>query len=85
MRADRNSHIAHQQLVAKAKSGGIDLYFLGDSITRRWGALDYPDFLGHWKKSFFGWNAGNFGWGGDRPRTSSGVSTTASSTPSTRR
>jgi (4-O-methyl)-D-glucuronate---lignin esterase len=66
MRADRNSHVAHQQLVAKAKSGGIDLYFLGDSITRRWGALDYPDFLAQWKKSFFGWNAGNFGWGGDR-------------------
>jgi lysophospholipase L1-like esterase len=65
MRADRNSHIAHQQLVAKAKSGGIDLYFLGDSITRRWGALDYPDFLAQWKKTFFGWNAGNFGWGAD--------------------
>src|SRR6185295_5128466 len=66
MRADRNSHVAHQQLLAKAKTGGIDLYFLGDSITRRWGALDYPDFLAHWKKTFFGWNAGNFGWGGDR-------------------
>jgi lysophospholipase L1-like esterase len=66
MRADRNSHLAHQQLLAKARSGGIDLYFLGDSITRRWGALDYPDFLAHWKKTFHGWNAGNFGWGGDR-------------------
>ncbi len=66
MRADRNSHLAHQQLLAKAKSGGIDVYFLGDSITRRWGALDYPDFLAHWKKTFHGWNAGNFGWGGDR-------------------
>jgi len=66
MRADRNSHIAHQQLLAKAKKGGIDLYFLGDSITRRWGALDYPDFLAHWQKTFHGWNAGNFGWGGDR-------------------
>jgi lysophospholipase L1-like esterase len=66
MRADRNSHIAHQQLLAKAKSGGIDVYFLGDSITRRWGALDYPDFLAHWKKTFDGWNAGNFGWGADR-------------------
>jgi lysophospholipase L1-like esterase len=66
MRADRNSHIAHQQLLAKAKSGGIDVYFLGDSITRRWGATDYPDFLAHWKKTFHGWNAGNFGWGGDR-------------------
>jgi lysophospholipase L1-like esterase len=66
MRADRNSHLAHQQLLAKAQTGGIDLYFLGDSITRRWGALDYPDFLAHWTKTFHGWNAGNFGWGGDR-------------------
>jgi len=66
MRSDRNSHLAHQQLLAKARSGGIDVYFLGDSITRRWGALDYPDFLAHWKKSFYGWNAANFGWGGDR-------------------
>ena len=66
MRADRNSHLAHQQLLAKAKSGGIDLYFLGDSITRRWGALDYPDLLAHWNRTFHGWNAANFGWGGDR-------------------
>jgi (4-O-methyl)-D-glucuronate---lignin esterase len=66
MRADRNSHLAHQQLLAKARSGGIDVYFLGDSITRRWGALDYPDFLAHWRKTFHGWNAADFGWGGDR-------------------
>jgi lysophospholipase L1-like esterase len=66
MRADRNSHVAHQQLVAKAKSGGIDVYFEGDSITRRWGALDYPEWLAHWTKTFYGWNAANFGWGGDR-------------------
>ena len=66
MRADRNSHLAHQQLLAKAKSGGIDVYFQGDSITRRWGATDYPDFLAHWKRTFHGWNAANFGWGGDR-------------------
>ena len=66
MRADRNSHLAHQQLLAKAKSGGIDVYFVGDSITRRWGALDYPEFLAHWNRSFHGWNAGNFGWGADR-------------------
>jgi lysophospholipase L1-like esterase len=66
MRADRNSHLAHQQLLVKARSGGIDLYFLGDSITRRWGATDYPDFLAHWRKTFHGWNVGNFGWGGDR-------------------
>lgn len=66
MRADRNSHLAHQQLLDKARGGGIDVYFLGDSITRRWGALDYPDFLAHWNKNFHGWNAANFGWGGDR-------------------
>jgi lysophospholipase L1-like esterase len=66
MRLDRNSHLAHQQLLAKARAGGIDLYFLGDSITRRWGALDYPEFLAHWKATFHGWNAGNFGWGADR-------------------
>jgi lysophospholipase L1-like esterase len=65
-RADRNSQIAHEQLVAKAKLGGIDVYFLGDSITRRWGATDYPAFLANWYSNFFGWNAANFGWGGDR-------------------
>lgn len=64
-RKDPNSQLAHKQLVQKAHAGRIDLYFLGDSITRRWGATDYPDFLAHWKKSFHGWNAGNFGWGAD--------------------
>lgn len=58
--------IAHQQLLQKARAGRIDVYFLGDSITRRWGATDFPDLLAHWRESFFGWNAGNFGWGGDR-------------------
>src|SRR5204863_6095931 len=64
-RTDRNSQIAHEQLVEKARQGKIDLYFVGDSITRRWGATDYPDFLSNWKENFYGWNAGNFGWGGD--------------------
>lgn len=58
--------IAHEQLLEKAKRGGIDVYFLGDSITRRWGATDYPQLLEHWRRTFFGWNAGNFGWGADR-------------------
>jgi lysophospholipase L1-like esterase len=65
-RADANSRLAHQQLLAKAKSGRIDVYFEGDSITRRWGATDYPELLAHWKESFFGWNAADFGWGADR-------------------
>jgi lysophospholipase L1-like esterase len=64
-RSDRNSRVAHEHLLAKATQGRIDVYFLGDSITRRWGATDYPALLANWKKNFFGWNAGNFGWGAD--------------------
>jgi lysophospholipase L1-like esterase len=65
-RTDQNSMLAHAELVQKAKAGRIDVYFVGDSITRRWGALDYPELLAHWRLNFFGWNAANFGWGADR-------------------
>jgi lysophospholipase L1-like esterase len=65
-RADRNSQIAHEQLLEKAHAGGIDLYFVGDSIGRRWGATDYPKYLANWRENFFGWNAGDFAWGADR-------------------
>ena len=67
-RTDANSLLAHEQLVQKAKQGGIDVYFVGDSITRRWGATDpqYRPLLENWKTNFFGWNAANFGWGADR-------------------
>jgi lysophospholipase L1-like esterase len=65
-RTDANSLIAHAQLVEKAKKGRIDIYFEGDSITRRWGATDYPQLLANWNRNFFGWNAANFGWGADR-------------------
>lgn len=64
-RTDSNSALAHQQLIEKTKRGKIDVYFTGDSITRRWGATDYPAFLANWNKNFHGWNAANFGWGGD--------------------
>jgi lysophospholipase L1-like esterase len=66
-RTDRNSQLAHEQLVGKAKKGGIDVYFVGDSITRRWGTSDrqYREMLQNWTTNFFGWNAGNFGWGAD--------------------
>ena len=66
-RKDPNSSRAHEQLVAKAKAGGIDLYFLGDSITRRWGCTDprWAQNLANWQKNLFGWNAANFGWGAD--------------------
>ena len=66
-RTDQNSRLAHAQLLDKARRGGIDVYFTGDSITRRWGTSDaqYRDFLDNWTRNFFGWNAANFGWGGD--------------------
>jgi len=64
-RTDQNSQTAHAQLLEKARQGRIDLYFEGDSITRRWGATDYPDLLANWTTNFFGWNAANFGWGAD--------------------
>ena len=67
-RTDQNSTLAHAQLVDKAKQGRIDVYFLGDSIVRRWGALDYPELLENWKQNFYGWNAADFGWGADRHR-----------------
>ena len=41
-RTDPNSLVAHAQLLNKAKQGGIDVYFEGDSITRRWGRDRLP-------------------------------------------
>jgi lysophospholipase L1-like esterase len=64
-RTDQNSLKAHAQLLEKARQGRIDIYFEGDSITRRWGATDYPALLANWNQNFFGWNAADFGWGAD--------------------
>jgi lysophospholipase L1-like esterase len=64
-RTDANSRLAHEQMLANLKKGRIDVYFSGDSITRRWRATDYPQFLTNWDQNFFGWNAANFGWGAD--------------------
>jgi cephalosporin-C deacetylase-like acetyl esterase/lysophospholipase L1-like esterase len=67
-RTDRNSKIAHEELLAKRKQGHIDVYFVGDSITRRWGTSDaaWKDLLENWRANFTGWNAANFGWGADK-------------------
>jgi len=65
-RTDESSAIAHRQLLEKRTQGRIDVYFEGDSIVRRWGALDYPELLANWRSNFFGWNAADFGWGADR-------------------
>lgn len=66
-RADRNSMLAHAELLEKRTKGRIDVYFLGDSLTRRWGTSDaqYRAFYENWRQNFYGWNAANFGWGGD--------------------
>ena len=67
-RTDANSIKAHEQLLAKRTAGQIDVYFAGDSITRRWGTSDaaYEDLLHNWRENFSGWNAANFAWGGDK-------------------
>jgi lysophospholipase L1-like esterase len=64
-RTDANSKLAHAQMLENLKKGRIDVYFAGDSITRRWRATDYPRFLANWNENFLGWNAANFGWGAD--------------------
>src|SRR5262249_62167729 len=64
-RSDKNSMKPHAQLLEKRTKGQSDVYFVGDSIPRRWGATDYPELLANWTKHFFGWNAADFGWGGD--------------------
>jgi lysophospholipase L1-like esterase len=66
-RTDSNSRAAHAQLLEKARTGRIDLYFLGDSIVRRWGTADelYRDLYANWRHNFHGWNAADFGWGSD--------------------
>lgn len=67
-RTDANSARAHEDLLTKRGKGRIDVYFIGDSITRRWGAAErkYQPLLAHWQQSFHGWHAANFGWGADR-------------------
>jgi lysophospholipase L1-like esterase len=65
-RTDANSKLAHEQMLANLKKGQIDVYFSGDSITRRWRATDYPQFLSNWNENFLGWNAANYGWGADK-------------------
>ena len=66
-RTDALSRAAHADLLKKVRRGKIDVYFVGDSIARRWGTSDeaYKHLYAHWKESFWGWNAANFAWGGD--------------------
>jgi len=52
----------HARLVERAKAGGINLYFVGDSITDGWQGKGKAV----WAKEFAPYGAGNFGIGGDR-------------------
>jgi lysophospholipase L1-like esterase len=54
----------HQQFLAIAHKGNIDLLFLGDSITDFWRRPDRG--LAVWNKYFAPLNAANFGISGDR-------------------
>jgi lysophospholipase L1-like esterase len=52
----------HEGFVAQAKKGGIDLLFLGDSITDGWRNKG----IDVWRKFYEPRHAANFGIGGDR-------------------
>jgi lysophospholipase L1-like esterase len=54
----------HEGHLARTKKGGVDVVFLGDSITQGWGGAGAPV----WKKRFEPLNAANYGIGGDTTR-----------------
>jgi len=53
----------HEQFLEIAKKGGVDLLFLGDSITDGWRGKNGKK---TWDENFGPLNAANFGIGGDR-------------------
>jgi beta-glucosidase len=52
---------AHQRFIARARSGGVDVLFVGDSITEGWN-----DQTELWAATFAPLGAANFGIGGDQ-------------------
>jgi lysophospholipase L1-like esterase len=54
----------HRRFLQRAKQGGVDLLFLGDSITQGWGFGERENDV--WKRFYTPRNAANFGVGGDR-------------------
>jgi lysophospholipase L1-like esterase len=58
----------HKKFVEIAKRGGVDVLFLGDSITDAWGGEGHPKSPGAkiFKEEFEPLKAANFGIGGDR-------------------
>lgn len=59
---DANWVKRHEGFVALAKTGGVDVLFLGDSITDGWRNRGKAI----WEKNFGSLHAANFGIGGDR-------------------
>ena len=58
---DPNFLKLHESFVARAKQGGVDVLFLGDSITYGWNGQKEL-----WAKNYEPLKAANFGIGGDR-------------------
>src|SRR5262245_11062696 len=59
----------HQKFLELAKRGGVDVLFLGDSITDAWGGEGHrPESAGReiFSQEFEPLKAANFGIGGDR-------------------
>jgi beta-glucosidase len=54
----------HAGHLARTRKGGVDVVFLGDSITQGWGGAGSPV----WKKRFEPLHAVNYGIGGDTTR-----------------
>ena len=52
----------HEGFVAEAKKGGVDILFMGDSITDNWRSKG----VNIWNKYYAPQHAANFGIGGDR-------------------
>ena len=52
----------HEGFVAQAKKGGVDILFMGDSITDNWRSKG----VNVWNKCYAPRHAANFGIGGDR-------------------
>jgi platelet-activating factor acetylhydrolase IB subunit beta/gamma len=60
MRTDEHHIAKHSKILGMRKEHDIQVVFLGDSLTRRW-----EDNINLWNKFFSGYNAANFGVGGD--------------------
>ncbi|HZT81167.1 MAG TPA: GDSL-type esterase/lipase family protein [Gemmataceae bacterium] len=61
-RKDKAAVTRHEAFLQRAQKGGVDVLFLGDSITQGWEGNGKEV----WKKNFEPMHAANFGIGGDR-------------------